>query len=147
MNESWLPIPGHSGYEVSDLGRVRSVDRVVQTVRGPWRYKGKLLDYKPSAMRRDQADRSDHGGYVMVRFRYKGPLQYVHRLVLEAFVGPCPESMEGCHNNGDKSDNRLENLRWDTRSSNSFDAMKHGTHVALVRDKYRSERPATKGGQ
>jgi hypothetical protein len=52
----------------------------------------------------------------------------VHRLVLEAFVGPCPEGMEACHNNGDPADNRLENLRWDTHSRNTVDCLQHGTH-------------------
>lgn len=50
-----------------------------------------------------------------------------HRLVLQAFVGPCPEGMEACHNNGNPADNRLENLRWDTPSSNALDKVKHGT--------------------
>ena len=51
----------------------------------------------------------------------------VHRFVLEAFVGPCPEGMEGCHNNGNRTDNRLENLRWDTKLANQADRRKHGT--------------------
>ena len=51
----------------------------------------------------------------------------VHRLVLETYVGPCPEGMEACHNNGNRQDNRLENLRWDTRSNNRYDAVQHGT--------------------
>jgi hypothetical protein len=54
--------------------------------------------------------------------------QKVHRLVLLAFVGPCPIGMIACHNNGDHSDNRLENLRWDTHKSNSADTLIHGTH-------------------
>ncbi len=53
----------------------------------------------------------------------------VHRLVLEAFVGPCPPGMEGCHNNGDPWDNQLSNLRWDTHKNNMADAMSHGTFV------------------
>ena len=55
-------------------------------------------------------------------------MQYIHRLVLEVFVGPCPEGKECCHGNGDCQDNRLENLRWATRSENIRDAVKHGTH-------------------
>jgi hypothetical protein len=43
------------------------------------------------------------------------------------FVGPAPEGMEGCHYNGDPTDNRLENLRWDTRKANVADAIRHGT--------------------
>lgn len=50
----------------------------------------------------------------------------IHRLVLENFVGKCPDGMEACHNNGNKLDNRLSNLRWDTRSNNAKDAVKHG---------------------
>lgn len=51
----------------------------------------------------------------------------VSHLVLEAFVGPRPEGMFACHNNGDKTDDRLENLRWDTPRNNNLDAIKHGT--------------------
>lgn len=66
----------------------------------------------------------------------------VHRLVLETFVGPCPDDMEACHNNGDKQDNRLSNLRWDTHSSNIIDAIRVGTHRST---KQRGEEnPATK---
>ena len=50
----------------------------------------------------------------------------VHRLVLEAFVGPCPPGLETCHRNDDSSDNRLRNLRWGTSLSNSADAISNG---------------------
>lgn len=49
----------------------------------------------------------------------------IHRLVLETFVGPCPDGMECCHNNGIKTDNRLENLRWGTKKENYKDRIKH----------------------
>jgi len=52
----------------------------------------------------------------------------VHQLVLEAFVGPCPPGMEVRHLNGDAGDNRLENLRYGTRSENMLDRVTHGTH-------------------
>ena len=51
---------------------------------------------------------------------------YVHRLVLEAFVGPCPEGMECCHWDGDRTNNRLSNLRWDTPTANAADRERHG---------------------
>jgi DNA-binding transcriptional regulator YiaG len=51
----------------------------------------------------------------------------VHRLVLLAFVGPCPPGMEGCHNDGNPANNRIENLRWDTHDANMKDAIRHGT--------------------
>lgn len=53
--------------------------------------------------------------------------RYVHRLVLETFIGPSTKGRECCHNNGKRSDNRLTNLRWDSRSANCKDAVKHGT--------------------
>lgn len=41
-------------------------------------------------------------------------------------MGPCPDGMEACHNNGDQLDNRIENLRWDTHSANIYDQVAHG---------------------
>ncbi len=51
----------------------------------------------------------------------------VHTLVLNAFVGPCPEGMECCHNDGDFTNNYVDNLRWDTHQENQRDMVKHGT--------------------
>lgn len=50
----------------------------------------------------------------------------VHRLVLEAFVGQCPEGLEGCHNDGNPANNQVGNLRWDTHTSNEADKIRHG---------------------
>jgi hypothetical protein len=57
----------------------------------------------------------------------------VHHLILEAFVGPRPEGLKACHNNGDGHDNRLDNLRWDTQANNIADMHRHrgGHHNAL----------------
>jgi hypothetical protein len=68
-------------------------------------------------------------GHLMVWFyrRSKRHPQLVHRLILETFIGPAPEGLECCHNNGIPGDNRLSNLRWDTSSSNAADAIHHGT--------------------
>ncbi len=62
------------------------------------------------------------------RYDLGSTTMFAHRAVLLAFVGPCPEGMEACHNNGDPLDNRVENLRWDTRSNNTLDKVAHGTH-------------------
>jgi hypothetical protein len=71
--------------------------------------------------------RKDKDGYMNVRLisSEKKVLFRVHRLVLVAFVGPCPEGHEACHNNGIRHDNRLENLRWGTPAENREDAYKH----------------------
>lgn len=60
--------------------------------------------------------------------RIRSRLIYVHKLVLTAFRGLCPDGMEACHfPNRDPSDNRLCNLRWDTRKANMADRDAHGT--------------------
>lgn len=48
------------------------------------------------------------------------------RLVLETFVGPCPEGMECCHNDDNSYNNVLSNLRWDTRRANLLDRFRNG---------------------
>lgn len=50
-------------------------------------------------------------------------------MVLEAFVGPCPNGMECCHNDGNPANNVLANLRWDTPKANNADKRAHGTHL------------------
>jgi hypothetical protein len=54
--------------------------------------------------------------------------RYVHRLVLDAFVGPAPAGAVAAHADGDTADNRLVNLRWDTVTGNLADKARHGTH-------------------
>jgi len=83
-------------------------------------------------MRRGHLKRlSNRYGYQHVHLTKDGKKKNpgVHVLVLEAFVGPRPdEHFVGCHNDGDPSNNRLENLRWDSRANNGLDTVKHGTH-------------------
>src|SRR5262249_29683708 len=65
--------------------------------------------------------RAERGGKVVCR--------YVHRLVLEAFVGPCPPGYVACHHDGNTANNRLPNLRWDTQSANMADQARHGRRL------------------
>lgn len=116
-SEVWLTVDEFEGfYEVSNLGRIRSLDRADGLGR-PRR--GKVLN--------PVRDRKNHFS-VYMRGGGKGRHRFVHRLVLTAFVGPCPEGFEGCHNDGDPSNNRLDNLRWDSQSGNVLDTVRHGTH-------------------
>lgn len=66
-------------------------------------------------------------GHLRVCLSLPGGQQchYVHRLVLQAFVGPCPDGLECRHLNGDPTDNRVENLAWGTPSENRQDMWKH----------------------
>jgi hypothetical protein len=68
-------------------------------------------------------------GYEVVSFstNNKTKTYYKHRLMLHAFIGPCPDNCEALHINGNRLDNRLENLRWGTRKENVADAIRHGT--------------------
>lgn len=71
----------------------------------------------------------DKDGYPCIKLSQKGKkiTHKVHHLVLKSFVGPHPDGMECCHENGIRSDCRLSNLRWDTRESNRADNLRHGT--------------------
>ena len=118
MSEKWVQIPGFEGrYEVSDLGRVRSVDREVETSNGQVRrYRGMLLS----------PGRMNDFGHVTVMLGRDGGSRCVHDLVLNAFVGPPEPGQECRHFDGDGSNNRLENLRWGSRSQNGKDTTRLG---------------------
>lgn len=117
--ENWKPVVGFEGlYEVSDQGRVRSLNRVRSNGRF---YPSKIL----SPPKR--------GRYLKVSL-ISGGVHFqrsVHRLVLEAFVGPAPEDKPfGLHLNDIPTDNRLENLRWGNASENKFDEIRNGNNFA-----------------
>jgi uncharacterized protein (DUF433 family) len=111
----YRPIPGHDGYLIGSDGTA-------------WTTKGHL-NLRPLATPRPLRLRPDRKGYMCVtlvnnRRHFCLP---IHRTVLEVFVGPRPDGMWACHNNGQKTDNRLDNLRWDTPSGNTSDMFIHGT--------------------
>lgn len=64
---------------------------------------------------------------VLIRYLGKRKCFFVHRLILETFIGPCPDGMECCHNDGNPQNNQLCNLRWDTHRNNIRDKASHGT--------------------
>jgi hypothetical protein len=81
----------------------------------PARYRGCVLKPTPTS-----------SGYQSIKLRGRG--RYVHRLMLEAFVGPCPTGHQAAHCDGDRHNNVLTNLRWATRKENEADKLRHGTH-------------------
>lgn len=142
--ERWLPVVGYEGfYEVSDQGNVRSVTRVDALGRT---WKGQPMQVHPTRR-----------GHLRTQLRREGTVKrkHVHRLVLEAFVGPCPNGMECCHGDGNPQNNRLPNLRWDTRQANVKDSVMHGAHprgervgnAKLTADQVLSVRTAHRGGE
>lgn len=113
VDGEWRPVVGYEGfYEVSDLGHVRRVARS----KGTW--PGRVLKRTPN----------NHGYPRVTLFkRGAGKTALVHRLVLEAFVGPCPEGLEARHLDGDPLNSGLENLVWGTSAENEQDKLAHGT--------------------
>lgn len=122
MNEQWRPVVDYEGiYEVSDRGRVRSVDRVVNMRNGVARLtKGRELRYS-----------YNREGYRSVGLWRDNQqvMRRVHKLVARAFLGESSQPhLVVCHTDGDLLNNAVANLRWDTQSENNRDAVKHGTH-------------------
>lgn len=124
--ETWVPIPGRGGYyEASDMGRVRSLDRILE-VRSRWGgmrpmpHKGRVMKTWPDA-----------NGYATIYTSFDGAqvAVNVHRLICEAFHGPSG-GLHVNHKDGDKSNNRAANLEWVTRSGNMQHAYDTGLHKA-----------------
>ena len=119
--EKWLPVVGYEGvYEVSDQGRVRSLDRT--DARGH-RIRGRMLRLVSQA-----ATGPDSRQTVSIHWGGVQRTRLVHHLVLEAFVSPRPDGLEACHGDGDARNNAVSNLRWGTHKSNEADKLRHGTH-------------------
>lgn len=57
---------------------------------------------------------------------------HLHKMILEAFVGPRPEGMEVLHIDGDKANNQLSNLRWGTHLENCVDRSRHGSTGSVL---------------
>ena len=120
--ENWKQIVGFEGlYEVSDLGRVRSSDRMS---------KAKLGSYRKQSGKLILGGTNSRGYRLCLLYPAEGKRKtvYFHHLVLKTFVGDPLPSQEACHNDGNKQNNRLDNLRWDTHVSNCEDREKHGTN-------------------
>lgn len=105
------PVPGYDGYYVTLAGDVYSA------FQGP---AGPHMKLKPQIGNRGYA-------YIMA---YGTTPVTVHKLVLLAFVGPRPSAFhEGRHLNGNRTDNKKDNLCWGTKKENAEDRLLHGTTV------------------
>ncbi len=113
-DEVWRPVVGfESRYEVSSLGRVRSL----YSSRGP---------RKTPRVRKEWVGTS---GYPLITFSVGGVFSthLIHRLVLSAFEGRCPEGYEACHRDDVKTNNCLENLYWGSKADQISDARRNRT--------------------
>ena len=109
--ETWKDIPNYEGYQASDLGNIRSKDRIVEQKNGrKYLQKGRLM-----------SKNSNGNGYLSVMLSFKGRKsfrRYVHRLVALTFLKG-DESLHVDHINFDKSDNKVSNLRFVTQRENN----------------------------
>lgn len=121
-DEIWKPLPIHPEYEISSKGNVRT------RIRRNRNCKGGIYRPMKTCIGRTRP-------YLRFTIRIDGRTKniHVHRAALEAFYGPCPENFVACHNDGNRLNNNIENLRWDTKSSNTRDQLKHGTHSSFKR--------------
>lgn len=141
--EEWRDIPGFEGaYQVSDLGRVRSLDRVVSVGAGSRRLRGQII-----------AVQKHPGGYRQVKL--PGGSLLVHRLVAAAFLGPCPDGYEVAHCDNDRTNNWLRNLAYVTHGENLSHMLVHDTRrrgernprAVLTRDQVEAVKQLRAAGQ
>ena len=132
-SEIWKDIPQFRGfYQVSNLGRVRSLDRYLPGKLGSKHFvKGTIL--KPAL-----TSRKEGRGYYRVAL--SGKFYLVHRLVWEAFNGPIPEGYEVNHIDEDKLNNRLENLNLMTPKENNC----WGTRIIRQKEKVKNGKTSKK---
>lgn len=125
--EDWKDILGFEGvYQISNLGKLRSLDRIVE------RKSINNLSYTKT-IKGTKLKPSDNGiGYLQVRLKFGNKLlrKYVHRLVYETFVTVLPEDKEINHIDHDKKNNSLSNLEVVTRKEN----------ISLMRDFYNTSK-------
>ena len=106
--EQWRDVINFEGiYEVSNHGQIRSI--------------------KTGKIKKQTVSKVEKRFYVGLWVNNKVKICKPHRLVLESFIGKCPDRMECCHNDGNAFNNHLSNLRWDTSKNNHADKVRHGT--------------------
>ena len=121
--EKWKDIPGYEGYyQVSDAGRVRSLDREITNWcnggQRKWIARGQIL--------KQTLDPQGRWCVFFTRRGAKKKTLRVSTLVAEAFIGPRPVGLEVCHEDDDKDRNEVGNLYWGTREQNFADAVRNG---------------------
>lgn len=115
MSEQWKDVVGYEGlYQVSDLGRVKSIQRKDAAGR---LVRERIL--KPAVA----------GGYPSVHLckNRESKTKAVHLLVAQSFLGEKPEGAQVAHFDGNAMNPSLSNLRYASRRENEADKVRHGT--------------------
>ena len=119
MSKEWRPVVGYEGfYDVSDIGEVRSVERVVAC--------GKGVRVVPGSVLKPQINEWGYENVCLSKNNKKQNRQ-VHRIVAEAFINPCGGEQIN-HIDGNKRNNTTSNLEWCTGSENVKHAYENGLH-------------------
>lgn len=135
QKETWKQVPGFPAYDVSDFGNIRSYYKI-----------GKHKEGTHLAPQRTLKLWKNTAGYYSVLLWENGERfnKRVHRIVMLAFVGKCPKWLIVCHNDGNKENNNIDNLRYDTQSANIKDAIRHGTFSSLFTNRNFTDDEITK---
>ena len=121
MKEEWRQITGYEGrYDVSNLGRIKRI------IGGQGTYANRVLKQSKNGV-----------GYLQLKLSKENTNKhyYVHRLVATAFIGPCPEGKQVNHKDGDKTNNRPENLEYVTPHNNILHSIMVGLRIAACGEK------------
>lgn len=118
MQVEWRVVPDFPGYEVNNVGDVRSITRAVPHQNVTKTIFGRMKKSRPQK----------NGGHLRLTLFHERANKsvFVHRLVMAAFAGPLPAGKIVRHLNGDPRDNRFENLAYGDAFENAADAIRHG---------------------
>lgn len=125
MTEEWRDIPGYEGrYQVSNLGRVKSLPFMQRCDRGMRRTSERIL-----------AQQKQNAGYMLVHLHLDNErkAQTVHRLVAAAFCAGMAPGLDVNHIDGDKTNNAARNLEWLERTDNHDHAVRLGLNTSAMR--------------
>lgn len=116
MEEIWKDITNYKGYQVSNLGRIRTFDKTTYTKKhGIRHWKNRIL--------KERLDKNNRTLSVYLYKNGKGKSYLIHRLVAQEFLGfPKDKSMTVNHKDGNRLNNKLDNLEWLSLANN----IKHG---------------------
>ena len=128
MKEIWKDIPNYKGYQASSLGRIRTYNKITYTkLHGERHWKNRILKFKPTT----KNNHSKQGGGYRVSLWKNGKCTdfLVARIIATTFLENLIDTkMTVNHKNGDRLDNRVENLEWITSSDNQKHKYENGNY-------------------